>query len=976
MKLTSALRFFIFFLYILTPLTGYTQTTNPLLADDPLTQKKWVDSIYDSMSLKQKVGQLFMASIWSQNGETDAEKIRELINENHIGGLIFSKGGPVRQAVLTNEFQELSEVPLLIGMDAEWGLAMRLDSTFALPWNMTLGAIQNNKLIEEAGAAISRHTRRLGVHFNFAPVVDINTNPENPIIGNRSFGEDKFNVTEKALSFMRGMHKEGALSSAKHFPGHGDTDLDSHKTLPTISFDKKRIDKVELYPYKELIPAGLSSVMVAHLNVPDLEPKKEFPASLSKTIVTNILKRNMGFNGLIFTDALDMKGVARDREPGEADLEAFVAGNDVLLMSEDVGVASENIMEAVNQGIISENRLELSVKKILYAKYKAGLHNYTPIDTTALIKDLNTSKDQALLEELFKNAVTILKNNRGLIPVKKIEKQKIAYVNFGDADGNPFLQHLRKYTKIDWIKAEKLPELLDKLEDYTYVIVGYHKPDNSPWASYKFSEDELEWLYEIGRKNRTILSVFTKPYALLDLKSYGNLEGIIIGYQNHPLAQQKVAEVIFGGAEANGKLPVSIKEEFPVGTGYNSKDIGRLSYSLPENAGMNSFKLRKIDSIINHAIDEKMTPGAQILVARKGKVVYNKNFGYLTYEKDIPVTDTTIYDLASLTKILATLPVVMELDEEEVIGFDTKIAELLPEFKGTNKANIRLQDMLMHYARLQAWIPFYISTIDKKSKGLSSDYYRESHSDQFNIQVAKDIFIREDIKDTIIDVIKNSELERRREYKYSDLPYYLLKYFIEDYYKNSLHTITQELFYERIGANYTGYLPLTRFDTLQIAPTENDELWRKQVVRGFVHDQGAAMQGGIGGHAGLFSNANDVAKLMQTYLNGGSYGGEKFFNRETIDKYNTCYYCEEDVRRGVGFDKPQLKEVGPTCNCLSMMSFGHSGFTGTFTWADPEEEIVYVFLSNRTYPDSNNRKLIREDIRSEIQKVIYESIDD
>ena len=961
------------FLFLLIWVSGISQT-NPLLAEDYHAQEKWVDSLYGSMSLEERVGQLFMASIWSQN-KNEADSIRKRIKENHIGGLIFSKGGPVKQANLTNEFQSISKIPLLVGMDAEWGLAMRLDSTFALPWNMTLGAIQDNKLVEEAGAAISRHTNRLGVHFNFAPVVDINTNPDNPIIGNRSFGEDKINVTAKALAFMRGMHREGALSSAKHFPGHGDTDSDSHKSLPTINFSEDRIDEVELYPYKELIPEGLSSIMVAHLNVPSLEPRNGLPASLSQNIVSDILKENMGFSGLIFTDALGMKGVSRNRKPGDVDLEAFLAGNDILLMSEDIGKASASIIDAYNSGKISEERLALSVKKILYAKYKAGLHDFQPVSTDSLYEDLNTIRDQVLLEELFASAVTLLKNNKGVVPVKDLTRKKIAYVNLGDADGNAFLNQMKKYAQVDWVKAEGLPDLLKKLEDYNYVVVGYHKSDKSPWASYRFSERELFWLNEIARNHKTVLSLFTIPYALRDLKSFGNLEGILVGYQNHPVAQQKTAQVLFGALNAKGRLPVSIQNEFPEGTGFNTRNINRLAYGTPESVGMSSEKLEAIDSLMNLAIEKKMTPGGQIVVARKGKVVYQKNFGYQTYEKNLPVTDSTLYDLASLTKILATLPLIMELDEKEVLNFNTSLEELLPVFKGSNKAKMRLQDMLMHYARLQAWIPFYISTLDPRTKKLSDLYYRDTPSEKFSIQVADKMFIRRDIGDTIIKIIKDSELERRLQYKYSDLPYYLLKYYLEGYYRRSLQSITQEHIYKPLGANFTGFIPLTRFDSLQIAPTEDDKLWRRQVVRGYVHDQGAAMQGGIGGHAGLFSTANDVAKLMQTYLNGGNYGGEQFLSQETIEKYNTCYYCEDNVRRGVGFDKPQLGESGPTCNCVSMMSFGHTGFTGTFAWADPEEDIVYVFLSNRTYPDSNNRKLIREDIRSQIQKVIYESID-
>ena len=975
MRLKQALIFSVFFSVLVLPVNVLSQNTNPLITEDFLAQKKWVDSVYQSMNLQEKVGQLFMASIWSQNEKTEADSIRKLINEEHIGGLIFSKGGPVRQARLTNEFQKMSKTPLLIGMDAEWGLAMRLDSTFALPWNMTLGAIQDNKLVEQAGATISQHTKRLGVHFNFAPVVDINTNPDNPIIGNRSFGEQKENVTQKAMAFMQGMHREGALTSAKHFPGHGDTDTDSHKTLPTISFERQRIDSIELYPYRTLIPAGLSSIMVAHLNVPQLEPVDGKPASLSKNIITELLKKQLNFNGLIFTDALDMKGVAKNMKPGEVDLDAFLAGNDVLLMSENVSKGAESIRNAYNSGIISEARLAHSVRKILFAKYKAGLNKFQPITTNFLIEELNTSRDKALLEELYENALTLIKNNKAVLPIKNLDKKKIAYVNLGDADGEPFLNQLKKYTKVDWVKADKLPDLLEKLEAYNLIIIGYHKSNSSPWSQYKFSNKELVWLHEIARKNISILSVLARPYSLIDVKSFANIEGLLVGYQNHPLAQQKAAQAIFGAVGTRGKLPVSIGNQFPAGTGFNTKVINRLAYGTPESAGMNSYKLKKIDSIINYAIENEMTPGAQILIARKGTVVYQKNFGYQTYEKIHPVTDSTVYDLASLTKILASLPLIMELDEKEIINFDTTLGELLPSFKNSNKRDVRLQDMLMHYARLKAWIPFYISTLDPKTKKPSKLYYNSNPSELFNAQVANNMYFRKDMQDSIIDIIKESDLEKKKAYKYSDLPYYLLKSFLENYYKSTLQNLTQQKLYKPLGANYTGYLPLTRFDTLQIAPTENDKLWRNQIVRGFVHDQGAAMQGGIGGHAGLFSTANDVAKIMQTYLNGGDYGGEQFLKAETISKYNTCYYCKEDVRRGVGFDKPQLKKVGPTCNCVSMSSFGHSGFTGTFAWADPEEEIVYVFLSNRTFPDSNNRKLIREDIRSNIQKVIYESID-
>jgi len=964
----------IFFLLAVSPHI-FAQESNPLVSTDYAQQRIWVDSLYNNMSLEEKVGQLFMVDIFSNKSLVETDKIKDLIRDQHIGGIIFSKGGPQQQAKLNNEYQALSKTPLLIGMDAEWGLAMRLDSTFSLPWNMTLGAIQNLQLIEEAGAAISRNSKRLGVHINFAPVVDINTNSDNPIIGNRSYGEKKVNVTQKALAFMKGMQSEGILANAKHFPGHGDTHTDSHKTLPTISFSKARIDSIELYPFRKLIQEGVSSVMVAHLNVPSLEEQEDLPSSLSKTIVTDILKEKLDFKGLIFTDGLKMKGITNYKDPGDMELAAFLAGNDVLLGSDDTPKASEVIIEAYKYGVISEQRLAFSVRKILYAKYKAGLNNYKPVDKSNLVEDLNTISDLVLYDKLIENSITVIKNNKGILPIKDLETKKIAYVNFGDADGAPFLKQLSKYTEVDWVKAAKLDDLLEKLKAYNYVILGFHKSNASPWASYKFSKDELTWIQEIARNNITILDVFTRPYALLDLKSSSDLEGIVVSYQNSAVAQEKSAQIIFGALEAKGRLPVSLGSNFPVGTGYYTKVLDRLSYGIPESVGMNSQKLKKIDSIINVALEGKMTPGLQVLVARKGKVIYQRNAGFHTYEKEIAVTDSSLYDLASLTKILASLPLIMELEEKGALNFKSKLGDIMPFFNNSNKADISLQNMLMHYARLTPWLPFYVPTIDRATKRPSIKYYRDSSTVGFSTVVAEKMYIRNDIGDSIMSRIRDSDLERTIGYKYSDLPFYIMKYFLEDYYSSSLANITQEHFYKPLGANYTTYLPMEKFKLAQIVPTENDQLWRRQLVHGHVHDQGAAMQGGIGGHAGLFSNANDVAKIMQMYLNSGTYGGKRYLDQKTLNKFNTCYYCEENVRRGVGFDKPQLGTAGPTCGCVSLSSFGHSGFTGTFTWADPEEEIVYVFLSNRINPDVDNRRLIREDIRSKIQSIIYESID-
>ncbi|XMO86358.1 glycoside hydrolase family 3 N-terminal domain-containing protein [Algibacter sp. AS12] len=949
---------------------------NPLLTKDVAAQQKWVDSVYASLTLKEKVGQLYMVQVMSNQNQETKNKVVQTIKDHHIGGVIYSLGGPNRQARLNNELQSLSKIPLLIGMDAEWGLSMRLDSTYAFPWNMTLGAIKDNKLVEQAGRQIGEHCKRLGVHFNFAPVVDINTNPKNPIIGNRSFGEDRDNVTEKALAFMKGMQDAGVLANAKHFPGHGDTDQDSHKTLPTISFNEKRIDSIELYPYKKLITEGLSSVMVAHLNVPSLETRENYPSSLSKHIVTDILKERLGFKGLIYTDALTMKGAADFSETGDIDLAAFKAGNDVMLMSENVGIGVSKIIEAYNKGDITEARLEHSVKKILQAKYKVGLHNYEPIGLYNLSNDLNRLKDDILYEELLENAITVLKSKEDILPLRRLETKNIAYVKLGDDSGAPFLDELKKYTKVHEIQSDNLFSLMNKLKPYNTVIVGFHRSNDNPWKSYKFSSKELIWLNEMAQSHTVILDAFVKPYALSSLNTIENIEGIVLSYQNSEIAQRKSAQLIFGSLAAKGTLPVSIGNYFKADEGIQYNELKNLGYTIPERVGMNSKKLAKLDSLANYAVNGQMTPGIQLLVARKGKVVYSKNFGKHTYGGKEKVEFDNIYDVASLTKILATLPLLMELEEQGIVTLDTKLSTILPEYKNSNKANVTLKSMLSHYAQLRPWEPFYYHTLDSVTKRPSKKYYRKVRSPEFDVEVTKDLFLRTDYQDSLPEIIRKSELLETKRYRYSDFPYYILKKFIEYHYDRTLDELVQSHFYESLGANYTLYNPYHKISSKKIVPTEIDDYYRYQKVHGYVHDMGAAMQNGVGGHAGVFSNANDVAKIMQMYLQKGYYGGKRYLKPETVDKFNTCYYCRNNNRRGIGFDKPQLGDSGPTCGCVSMTSFGHSGFTGTYAWADPEEEIVYVFLANRTFPHAGKNLLLRENIRTDIQRLIYEAIED
>ena len=973
------LKYNLFFLFILVSLFNYDRPISfseaeKIEVQDIYEEQRWIDSVYKKMTFEEKVGQLFMVAAYSNKDESHYRSIDKLVEEYKIGGLIFFQGGPVRQATLTNRYQSKSKLPLLVGIDAEWGMSMRLDSTYKYPWNMTLGAIKDNSLIEKMGEQMAEQSKRLGINFTFSPVVDINTNPDNPIIGNRSYGETKEIVTEKSLAYMNGLQNNGVFATAKHFPGHGDTSSDSHYTLPTVTFSKQRIDSIEIYPYRKLIEKGLASVMVAHLNVPSLESQANVPSSLSSKVVTDILKNELKFEGLIFTDALNMKGASNFKQPGDIDLAAFLAGNDVLLFAEDVPKAVAKFKEAFKKKILTEKRLAYSVKKILKFKFKAGLKNYNPIELTNLYEDLNKDEYDALNEKLFENAITTLQNKEEIIPISSLKEEKIAYIKIGDDTNYVFVNSLNEYTEVTEIKGNTIDAVLSQLQEYTKVIIGFHKADNI-WKKNNPTSEEIRWINSISKQRKTILTFFTRPYSLPSALDYSTLEGIIMAYQNNDFTQKIVPDIIFGSTASKGKIPVSINTTFNVNSGIETKDIKRLGFDVPENQGINGDNLAKIDSIMKMAIEQKMTPGAQIVIARRGKVIYQKSFGHHTYAKEIPVKDDDLYDVASLTKILATLPNLMQVYDKGEITLDDKLGDMLPIFKGSNKEDATLLDMLTHQARFQPWEAFYLKTLDE-NKRPDAKYYRTSPSKDFPYKVAENLYIRKDLNDTIINTIAKSKLLSTKQYKYSDFSFILLKEYLELKNQKKLDILANENFYSLMGMNHTTYKPLEKFPLHQIIPTEEDKYYRYQTIQGNVHDMAAAMQGGVSGHAGLFSNALDVAKMMQMYLQSGVYGNNRFFSEKTMNAFNTCYYCDEDNRRGVGFDKPQLGTAGPTCGCVSMISFGHTGFTGTMAWADPEKEIVYVFLSNRTYPDSNaSNRLSKANIRENIQKIIYESID-
>ncbi len=970
---------------------------------------QWIDSIYNSLSLEGKIAQLLMVAAYSNRGDEHLKDLEKLVKDYKVGGLIFFQGGPVRQAVMTNHLQSVSETPLLISIDAEWGLSMRLDSTFKYPKQMMLGAINDNQLIYKMGGDMAAQLRRLGVHMNFAPVIDVNNNPKNPVINTRSFGEERENVSSKGLAYMMGLQDNMVMATAKHFPGHGDTDTDSHLALPVIKHQRERLESIELYPFKNLINAGLSSVMVAHLHIPALDSTPNIPSTLSKPIITGLLKEELGFKGLVITDALNMKGLSNNYKPGTAEVEAIKAGNDILLMPDNVPLAISSIKKAIEKGEISEELINQSCKKIIAAKYWVGLNHRKSVEISNLYKDLNAVYYELTYRKLVENSLTLARNYDMFVPLKRLDTLKIASVTFGVEKENKFQNVLKLYSDIKTFNLSKEPtqsqveELLNELKSYNLVVASIHNTNIKASSQFGIKQATIEAIERIVKTKKTVLDIFANPYALERFSNLDAFETIVVSYEEGEIIEDLSAQLIFGGIIVKGKLPVSINENYPSGTGEEVYRKTRLKYTIPEEAGINPRKFEKIDSIVNDAIEKKATPGCQVFIAKNGCVVMNKAYGYHTYQEKEQVKTTDIYDLASLTKISASVPLLMKMYDEHKLSLNDSLVKFLPELDTTNKRDLVIGDILTHQARLEPSILFLYDTFDKlypdknmfssrlsdaypyrlgnrfyltKYIALNDSIYSDHFSWQYPTQVANTLYINRNYNDSIYSKIYASDLLKKKQYKYSDLGYYLFYKIFERVYDKPFEDIVEDEFYNSLGANTLGFRPLRKHNLSEIVPTENDLVFRKGLIHGYVHDPGAAMLGGVSGHAGLFSNANDLAKLMQMYLQGGEYGDKRYIEEETINLFTSRPQNDKDNRRAYGFDKPKLEnqQSGPTCDNISDKSYGHTGFTGTIAWVDPDENLVYIFLSNRIHPDADNNKLLEMDVRTKIQKVIYESL--
>jgi beta-N-acetylhexosaminidase len=977
MILKTALRFFSVSLIICCclPFQVSSQNFRPSPSD---RAQQWVDSVYSALSVSERIGQLVMIRVNSDYDSAEIRDISRLVRERGLGGICFFKGGPLRQAYLTNALNAQANIPLLIAMDAEWGLGMRLDSCISFPRQMTMGAIQDTRMLTEYGHTIAAQLRRMGVNLSFSPVADINSNPANPVINIRSFGEQKEAVADLAIRYMKALQEGGILTVAKHFPGHGDTDTDSHHALPFIGHDTTIIENLDLYPFRALIRSGVDGMMVAHLNIPALEGTRDLPSSLSPRVVDSLLRKTLKFDGLVFTDALDMKGVSGYDSPGQLELRALRAGNDVLLLPVSADKAIDAIKQAVDSGWYPEAELELHCKRILAAKYRAGLSHPQPIETRNLNQDLHSLHDMSLNVQFYSKGITVLKNDGGLLPLRLPDTVKMATLTIGYDEKLLYQQRIDDYANAVHFTLPRNPDakssarMLAELRKFDLVIIAVNNTVFSPARSFGISENTIEMVDSLLSEKPCILNLFALPYSLKLFRNQAKAKAVTIGFQDNPDAYDAMAQILFGGLPASGKLPVAAGPAYPAGTGLITGTLPRLRYNPVEDTVFTERDFRKIDSLVEAGIKAKAYPGCQVLIARNGNVVYRKAFGFSDYSTGQAVKNDDLYDLASVTKVAATTLAVMKLYEEGKVNLDEPLSKTLKYLENSNKNKITIREVMTHQAGLVAWIPFYKNTL----RGGMPDtlLYAKTKSDGFPYRVAEGMYLRRDYRERILDSIVRSPLSSKKEYKYSDLGFILMQQFVEQKTGVSLDSFMDSVFYRPLGLSRLGYHPADRFPLSRIMPTENDTLFRHQLIHGDVHDPAAAMLGGVAGHAGLFGTSNDMAVLLQMLLQKGSYGGTQYLKPETVALFTKRQFPGN--RRGLGFDKPQLNpaEAGPACEAAPASSFGHTGFTGTYIWADPENNLLIVFLSNRVNPDAEPNRLVQLGTRTHIQEILYESI--
>ena len=972
---------------------------------DQVAMNQWVDSVFNSLTPEGRVGQLIIAAVTPSGNDATRELVKRLVTQNLVGGLIYEESSIADQAAVTNLAQSLAAVPLMITIDGEWGLGMRLKEVPNFQRNLILGALDDDMLLYEYGREVARQCRRMGIHVNFAPVLDVNDNPLNPVIGDRSFGESPELVARHAIAFARGLEDGGVMAVGKHFPGHGSSSEDSHKTLPVINKSLQEINTCELVPFRRFIDSGLSGILTAHLLVPAIEGGKA-PTSLSPDCVGKLLRDDMGFEGLIFTDALNMKG-ATQMLKGSACVNALLAGNDVLLMPENVGAEVAAVLHAVNSGVISQSVIDERCKKMLRYKYALQLTGPQHVNTANLVNDVNSSRATVLKRQLTAGSITVIKNNDNILPIHNLQSRHIAVATIGNEDGTAsmFTRRCADYAEVkrfDLDKVGSASDLAEQLHDghFNTIIVEVGADNAANRAA----------LNAVVKKCKNLIVVLTcKPY---EIKNYGaavtnkHVKAVVLTYQNNKLAEDYAAQTIFGGNAAGGNLPVSLsfegkKTRYDAGHGIHYPAT-RLGYSIPAEVGLEARLTAQIDSVCRLGVQQHAFPGCQVIVARHGKVVYKGSFGTIDYGSKVKVDDNTLFGLASVSKATGTISGVMKAFDDGKFDLDDKASQYIPGLRNGDKEDITFRDLLYHETGMPASLNMWQMMMDPKTYSgvliagaedanhpikvmngawghkdakLRTDILSTHKTDKFNIAIADGIWGGRVTYDSIMNRIYHAKLGKKK-YLYSCCNFSLLADAVQRMTHSPLNYYVNNYIFAPLGAYHTMYRPLSKFGRDDIAYTEVDTYLRRQHIHGYVHDELAAFSGGVQGNAGLFSNANDLAKLFQMWLNGGTYGGVRLLKASTVETFTT--QKSPNSHRGLGFDKPVIgdPDASNTCPEATPETFGHTGFTGTCFWVDPKNDMFYIFLSNRVSPTRNNPNFGRISARSHINTLIYRAIKD
>ena len=922
--------------------------SDSVLADTLITD---IDSLLESLTLREKIGQLFAVPVYGnfQNERTaDRQRLRRLIVENNIGGVIFMSGNIYDQVMITNKLQSISKIPLWITQDMEFGAAMRVSGTTRFTPAMGIAATGKRTNAYLKGKITAREADALGVHQIFAPVLDVNNNPENPVINVRSFSANPDVVGEFGQYFIDGVQSEGILSTAKHFPGHGDTDTDSHLALPTIDHEYSRIEALELVPFRITINNGLTSVMSAHIAYPKISSEAGLPATLDETILNRILVDSLGFKGLIVTDGLDMKGITSSFSPGDAVVRALKAGADLMLMSTDPAIAIHETEQAVLSGELDEKRIDHSVRKMLALKKMKNLFESPLTDINKLSYTINLPEYRAIADRIARESVTLVKNHKEILPVREIDFPSITVIAVSDDEsgsaGQQLAREMRKYhSKISFhvldkrTGSEEITRMIDSAQSAGLVVIGSFIRVRTGQSVQLPQEHQAILRQIVTQENPSALIAFGNPYIIEDLPE---TDVQVMAWSGSNDQIRNTVPSIFGASEIAGKLPISIPGIHDFGHGIHM-DQSALRFDIPESAGMSTDSLLKIDQLMQQAIQDSVFPGGVVAAVKNGSLVWNHGYGYHDYTRTEKVKESDVYDLASLTKVLSTTLSIMKLVDDEKLQLNDRVSKYIPEFDLPEKQKITVEQLLLHVSGLPAF-KIYVDELRTR--------------------------------DEILEAIKNEPLEYKpgTEYVYSDLGFILLAEIVEVVSGSRIDRFVRNNFYIPMGLNSTHFNPyrVGRWISDRVPPTEIDTTYGRGIVKAYVHDERAYFMDGVAGHAGLFSSSTDIAKLAQLFINKGLYAGRRYLSEKTVDQFTSKQ--SKINNRGYGFDR-KSDGFSTAGTFTSINTFGHLGFTGTSMWIDPDHDLAIILLTNRTFPNRSYGSSISR-IRNEIANIISKAI--